>query len=135
MEKGREMKLFNIFKKQKQMTIKELYAPVLDEMWVCAFKFNPWEPENHKVIFKKVKIVMAEADKEGIFVKSSEPDPFDQHSELYGYIDKITCNWRWTGFFETKEEAEKAYNELMKKWIGVIESKMVGAVDLKEVMK
>ena len=129
------MKLFNIFKKQKKLTIKELYAPVLDEMWVCTFRFNPWEPENHTVIFKKVKIVMAEADTDGIFVKSSEPDPFDNRSDLRGYIDKITCNWHWTGFFETKEEAEKAYNDLMKKWISVIESKMVGAVDLKEVMK
>ena len=128
------MKLFNIFKKQKKLTIKELYAPVLDEMWVCTFRFTPWEPENHKVIFKKVKIVKAEADKDGIYVKSLEPDPFDQSSELHGYIDKITCNWHWTGFFETKEEAEKAYNDLMKKWISVIESKMVGAVDLKETM-
>ena len=131
------MKLFNIFKKQKKkkkMTIKELYAPVLDEMWVCAFRFSPWEPKDHKVIFKKVKIVKAVACKEGIYVKASEPNPFDQSSELRGYIDKITCNWHWTGFFETKEEAEKAYNDLMKKWISVIESKMVGAVDLKETM-
>lgn len=128
------MKLFNIFKKQKKLTIKELYAPVLDEMWVCAFNFTPWSPEDHGVVFKKVKIVKAEACQEGIYVKSSEPDPFDNSSELRGYIDKITCNWRWTGFFETKEEAEKAYNDLMKKWISVIESKMVGAVDLKETM-
>lgn len=128
------MKLFNIFKKQKKMSIKELYAPVLDEMWVCAFNFAPWASKEHKVVFKKVKIVRAEADKDGIFVKSSEPDPFDKSSELRGYIDKITCNWHWTGFFETKKDAEKAYNDLMKKWISVIESKMVGAVDLKETM-
>ena len=134
MEDRGEMKLFNIFKKQKKITIRDLYTPVLDEMWVCTFRFNPWEPENHTVIFKKVKIVMAEADKNGIFVRSSEPDPFDNHSELCGYIDKITCNWRWTGFFETKEEAVKAYNDLMKKWIGVIESKMVGDVAVKETM-
>jgi hypothetical protein len=129
------MKLFNIFKKQKKLTLKELYAPVLDEMWVCTFKFNPWEPENHKVVFKNVPIVKAEADKEGIYVKSSEPYPFDQSSDLRGYIGKITCNLHWTGFFETKEEAEKAYNDLMKKWISVIESKMVGSVDLTKAMK
>ena len=128
------MKLFDIFKKKKKMTIKELYAPVLDEMWVCAFNFTPWNPEEHKVIFKKVEIVKAEACKEGIYVKSSQKDPFDQSqsSELRGYIDKITCNWCWTGFFETKEEAQNAYNKLMKQWISVIESKMVGDVDLKE---
>ena len=131
------MKLFNIFKKQKKMTIKELYAPVLDEMWVCVFNFTPWEPENHKVIFKKVKIVEAKATPDGIVVISDEKDPF-YFSEGYilrGYIDRITSQWSWNGFFETKEEAEKAYNDLMKKWISVIESKMVGAVDLKEVMK
>ncbi len=130
----KSMKFFDIFKKQKKLTIKELYAPVLDEMWVCVFNYVPWEPENHKVIFKKVKIVMAQAGKDGIFVQSSEPDPLDSSSELRGYIDKITCNWHWTGFFETKEEAEKAYNDLMKKWISVIESKMVGAVDLTKTM-
>ena len=129
------MKLFDIFKKQKKLTIKELYTPVLDEMWMCTFKFNPWDPEQHKVVFKKVKIVKAEADRGGIFVWSSDPNPFDNSLESYGYIDKITCSRHWTGFFETKEEAEKAYNDLMKKWISVIESKMVGSVDLKEVMK
>ena len=133
------MKLFNIFKKQKKLTIKELYAqaPIIDEMWVCAFNFEPWEPEKHKVVFKKVKIVEAKATPDGIFVTADEKDPlyFSESYKLRGYIDKITSQWSWTGFFETKEDAEKAYNELMKKWISVIESKMVGAVDLKEVMK
>ena len=131
------MKLFNIFKKQKKLTLKELYAPVLDEMWVCAFKFNPWDPENHKVIFKKVKIVEAKATPDGIFVTADEKDPLylSESYKLRGYIDRITPQRSWTGFFETKEDAEKAYNELMKKWILVIESKMVGAVDLKEGWK
>ena len=131
------MKLFNIFKKRKKLTLKELYAPVLDEMWVCVFNFEPWDVKAHDVVFKKVNIVKASADEKGIFVESDEQDPFDKYdkSKLRGYIDRITSSWHWVGFFETKEEAEKAYNELMKKWIGVIESKMVGAVDLKEVMK
>jgi hypothetical protein len=137
MEEGREMKLFNIFKKQKAKTIKELYTPVLDQMWVCVFDFAPWSEERHQVMFKKVNIVKAYADEKGIFVESNEQDPFSTYDNrcLCGYIDTIFDHWHWTGFFETKEEAEKAYNDLMKKWIGVIESKMVGAVDLKEVMK
>ena len=128
------MKLFNIFKRQRKLTIKELYAPVLDEMWVCAFDFAPWSEERHQVMFKKVNIVKASADQKGIFVESNEQDPFSPYDNrfLCGYIDTISDNWHWTGFFETKEEAEKAYNKLMKKWIGVIESKMVGAVDLKD---
>lgn len=131
------MKLFNIFKKQKKMTIKELYAPVLDKMWVCVFNFSPWDVKEHGVVFKKVNIIKACADEKGIFVESDERDPFTMYEKerLRGYIDHITSSWHWVGFFETKEEAEKAYNDLMKKWIGVIESKMVGAVDLKEVMK
>ena len=131
------MKLFNIFKKQKAKSIKELYTPVLDKMWVCVFNFEPWNETNHDVLFKKVNIVKAYADEKGIFVESNEQDPFSSYENrcLCGYIDTISDHWHWTGFFETKEEAEKAYNDLMKKWIGVIESKMVGAVDLKEVMK
>ena len=131
------MKFFDIFKKKKVVTIKDIYAHVLDQMWVCVFDFEPWKPERHEVIFKKVNIVKACADEKGIFVESSESDPFCpyENRRLCGYIDTISDQWHWTGFFETKEEAEKAYNELMKRWISVIESKMVGSVDLKEVIK
>lgn len=123
------MKLFDIFKKKKKkkMTIKELYAPVLDEMWVCTFNFCPWDETRNKVVFKKVKIVSAEATREGIWVKSNEPYPFDGTNEdMCGYIDKIDCRWYWNGFFETKEEAEKAYVELMEKWIGEIRKNVDG---------
>lgn len=130
------MKLFDIFKKRKKLTIKELYAPVLDKMWVCVFNFCPWDVEEHDVVFKKVTIVKASADEKGIFVESDEQDPFTRYDKerLRGYIDRITSSWHWVGFFETKEEAEKAYNELMKKWVAVIESKMVGAAGLGEVV-
>ena len=37
------MKLFNIFSRSKTMTLKELYAPVLDQMWVCVVNFCPWK--------------------------------------------------------------------------------------------
>jgi hypothetical protein len=132
----KSMKFFDIFKKKKVVTIKDIYAHVLDQMWVCVFNFEPWSPESHEVIFKKVNIVKACANEKGIFVESSEPDPFSPYDNrcLCGYIDRISNSWNWTGFFETKEEAEKAYNDLMKKWISVIESKMVGAVDLTETM-
>ena len=130
------MKLFDIFKKRKKLTIKELYAPVLAKMWVCVFNFCPWDVEEHDVVFKKVNIVKASADEKGIFVESDKQDPFTRYDKerLRGYIDRITLSWHWVGFFETKEEAEKAYNELMKKWVAVIESKMVGAAGLGEVV-
>ena len=120
------MKLFNIFKKKKKMSLKELYAPVLDEMWVCTFNFCPWDESRNKVVFKKVKIVSAEATREGIWVKSDETYPFDGTKEtICGYIDKIDCRWYWNGFFETEEKAKKAFNDLMEKWCGVIKSKIV----------
>lgn len=121
------MKLFDLFKKQKKMTIKDQYFPVLAKMWVCVFNFCPWDVERHDVVFKKVNIIKASADEKGIFVESDEIDPFIKHGKehLSGYIDHITSSWHWVGFFETMEEAEKAYNELMTKWIRVIETKMV----------
>lgn len=113
------MKLFNIFKRQKKMTIKELFTPVLDKMWVCVINFQPWNPARYEVIFKEVCIVKACADKDGIFVET-----YEEH--IKGYIDKITArSCYWVGFFETKGKAEEEYNKLMKEWIRVIESKMV----------
>ena len=121
------MKLFDIFKKKKKMTIKELYAPVLDEMWVCTFNFCPWDEKDNNVVIKKVKIVSARADEKGIFVESSSPYPFEASSignTMCGYIDRISSGWHWTGFFETEEEAKLAYNNLMLKWCEVIKSKI-----------
>lgn len=114
------MKLFNIFKKKKKMSLKELYTPVLDEMWVCTFNFCPWDEDKNKVVFKKVKIVRAEATADGIWVRCNEPYPFESSCSddcMCGYIDKFECRWYWNGFFETKEEAEKAYTELTETWI------------------
>ena len=120
------MKLFDIFKKKKKMTIKELYAPVLDEMWVCTFNFRPWDESGNKVIFKKVVIVSAEATRDGIWVMSGERYPFHENDEtICGYIDKFDCGRYWTGFFETEEEAKKAFNDLMIKWCDVMKSNIV----------
>lgn len=122
------MGFFNIFqKKKKKMTLKELYAPVLDEMWVCTFNFCPWDENDNKVYIKKVKIISARAENKGIFVESSSPYPFGTSSMgdvMKGYIDRISSGWYWTGFFETREEAVKAYKELMEKWISAIRGNM-----------
>ena len=82
--------MFEIFKRKKKMTIKELYAPVLDEMWMCAFSFRPWKPDDFEVIVKKVHIVSAEATDRGIWVKSDEKVPGWETQKYEGYIDKIT---------------------------------------------
>jgi len=121
------MKLFNIFSRRKKMTLKELYAPVLDQMWVCVVNFCPWRPMEHDVVIKKVNITEAHADSEGIYVKSDLKNPFCSYSNEYinGYIDKIEMRYNCSGFFETEEDAKEAYNALMEKWIGVIKSKML----------
>ena len=118
--------MFNIFKKKK--SLKELFEPVLDEMWLCAFQFSPWDTESFKVLIKKVRIHSAKADKEGIWVESNERDCFKCYDNytFNGYIDMITCIGRsWVGFFETQESATKAYNEMLEKWISVTKSKML----------
>ena len=119
--------MFNIFKRRKKLSIKELYAPVLDKMWCCVINFCPWTPDRHSVVFKKVDIIKAEANKEGIWVQSRFQNPYEPYHEdfVMGYIDKITMRSQTSGFFETKEAAEKAYNDLMEKWIAVIRNGMV----------
>ena len=125
------MGFFNIFKKnkkkKKELSIKELCSPVLGEMWVCTFNFCPWDEEDNDVCIKKVKIVSARADSKGIFVESSSPYPFGASSVknvMQGYIDRISSGWYWTGFFETRAKAVKAYDELMEKWISAIRGNM-----------
>lgn len=119
--------MFNIFKRRKKLSLKELYAPVLDEMWCCVVNFCPWRPNEHRVVFKKVNIIKAEADSEGIWVESDFLNPYVKNDKdtIKGYIDKITMRFHTAGFFETKEAAEKAYNDLMQKWIDVIMHSMV----------
>ena len=119
--------MFNIFKRGKKLSIKELYAPVLDKMWCCVINFCPWTPDRHGVVFKKVDIIKAEADKEGIWVESDFQNPYEKYRDDFvrGYIDKITMRSQTSGFFETKEAAEEAYNALMEKWIAVIRNGMV----------
>lgn len=111
------------------MTLKELYAPVLDRMWVCVVNYCPWRPADHDVVFKEVNILEAHADSEGIYVKSDFANPFIKHPSstdiICGYIDRIDMRFHCCGFFETEDAAKKAYNELMEKWIETVRSKMV----------
>lgn len=123
------MKLFNILGRKRKKSIKELYAPVIDQMWCCVVNFCPWRPNDHRVVFKKVNIVKAEADKDGIWVTSDFNNPYNKYSNetdfISGYIDKITIRFHTSGFFDTEEEAKVAYNKLMEDWIAVIKNGMV----------
>lgn len=118
--------MFGIFKRRKKLTIKEIYAPVLDEMWMCAFDFRPCDPEDFKVIVRKVRITSAQASRDGIWVVSDEPIPGWQMKKYAGYIDRITEQCGWVGFFETKEQAETEFNKMMDKWVSEMESRKFG---------
>lgn len=115
--------MFGIFNRKKKMTIKDIYAPVLDEMWMCAFDFTPWDSENFRVTIKKVCITAAQASRDGIWVVSDEPIPGWQSKKYEGYIDKITSSVEWVGFFEKKEQAETEFNKLMDKWVSEMETR------------
>ena len=118
--------MFGIFKRKKKMTIKELYAPVLDEMWMCAVNFTPWDSEDFRVTVKKVRITSAQASRDGIWVVSDETIPGWETKKYAGYIDKIGEHYGWVGFFETKEQAETEFNKMMDKWISEMESRKFG---------
>ena len=118
------MSFFNFLSNKKKRSVKELYEPVLEDMWICAFNFCPWTPDEHKVVFKKVGIVSAHAYNDGIYVESDFHNPFYSYSEcMKGYVDKIQMRFN-CGFFETEDAAKTAYKELMNKWIDVIKSTM-----------
>jgi len=116
------MNLFNIFRRKKASN-KRPYPVILDKMWVCVVNFRPWDPDNHKVVFKPVDIVKAEADTHGIYVSSDEENPFT-HGCCTGYVGELEGYKNSCGFFETEDAAKKAYNDLMNSWIAVIKSKL-----------
>ena len=117
--------MFSIFKKQNKMkTIKDVFGPVLDEMWMCRFDFYPWDGSRFNVQVKKVHITEARADEDGIWVKSDYWKD-GSNSWVSGYIDKIMgFAHGWVGFFETEEAAKKAFDDLMSKWMVEMKGKM-----------
>ena len=117
--------MFDIFKKQNKMkTIKDVFGPVLDEMWMCRFDFYPWDGSRFNVQVKKVHITEARADEDGIWVKSDYWKD-GSNSWVSGYIDKIMgFAHGWVGFFETEEAAKKAFDDLMSKWMVEMKGKM-----------
>ena len=78
----------------------------------------------------KVRLNKAEATSDGIWVNSFERNPFDYYGDgAEGYVGRLEQirSW-WCGFFETKEAAEKCYNETMKKWIKIIQNNLIDMI-------
>ena len=105
----------------------------IGSMWLCAanFAIHNWtEPNWHGVVVKEVGIKQACVLRDGMFVESTERNPFNFGDciDFRGYVGKMTWNRErqsyFVGFFETREEAENAYRELATKLIDDIASKI-----------
>jgi hypothetical protein len=122
------MKLLNRLLKTKKPD-----ENTIGSMWLCAanFAIHNWtEPNWHGVMVKEVGIEQACILRDGMFVESTERNPFNfgDPARLRGYVGRMTWNdgrqSYFVGFFETKEEAEDAYRKLAKKLIDDIMSKI-----------
>ena len=111
---------------RRKKVIKEQNENILDKMWCCVIRFCPWEPNKHKVIFKEVNIIEAHSTDDGIYVVSDWEDPFlyGTCETVCGYYNKISVKSKITGFFDTEEDARRAYKKLMEEWISVIRNTM-----------
>ena len=105
----------------------------IGSMWLCAANFavHDWTKPNWcGVVVKEVGIKQAYMLRDGMFVESTERNPFNFGDCICfrGYVGRMTWNGErqsyFVGFFETKEEAENAYRELAKKLIDDIASKI-----------
>lgn len=105
----------------------------IGSMWLCAANFavhNWTKPNWCGVIVKEVGIKQACTFRDGMFVESTERNPFNFGDCICfrGYVGRMTFNTEskdyFVGFFASKEEAENAYRELAKKLIDDIASKI-----------
>lgn len=122
------MKLLNRLLKTKTSDEK-----TIGSMWLCAANFavNNWtEPNWHGVMVKEVGIKEARVLRDGMFVESTERNPFNFGDPVCfrGYVGRMTFNNErksyFVGFFEAREEAVDAYSKLAKKLIDDISSKI-----------
>lgn len=105
----------------------------IGSMWLCAANFavHNWTKSNwHGVVVKEVGIEHAYMRRDGMYVESTERNPFNFGDciRFRGYVGRMEFNTEnkdyFVGFFESKEEAENAYRELAKKLIDDITSKI-----------
>ncbi len=105
----------------------------IGSMWLCAANFavyNWTKPNWCDVVVKEVGIEQAYMLRDGMFVESTERNPFNFGDPVCfrGYVGRMTWNDErksyFIGFFETREEAVDAYSKLAKKLIDDISSKI-----------
>ena len=120
------MKLLDMLMKSK----KSKSTPTentIGSMWACVVKCMPCQKDWYDVVIKEVGVVEASAYKGRTFIRSDESNPLHPgFGYLNGYADCLEYdqeNYCWIGFFETKEDAVAAYNELAKKLVDSIMAK------------
>ena len=121
------MKLLDMLMKSKKSAEKRA-ENALGVMWACAVKCKPWQKDWYDVSIKEVAVVEAMADDSGVYVRTSERNPFDKCDpvELCGHVGELNYvdqKYYWVGFFETEEKAKAAYRELAEKLIADIKAK------------
>jgi len=122
------MKLLN-----RLLKTRKLNDETIGSMWLCAANFavyNWTKPNWHGVLVKEVGIENACIRRDGMYVESTERNPFNFGDPICfrGYVGRLTFNNEnksyFVGFFESRDEAENAYRELAKKLIDDIVSKI-----------
>ncbi len=121
------MNLIDIFKKNKNSTNNnsEKTDPyLLGKMWLCLVDFCPGEVFRKAFVNVPINMVVSTAD--GLQVRTYDiSHPFDRTSGkingFFGVMKQIYSN-TWSGFFETEEEAKRAFNELMDEWIDIMQN-------------
>ena len=129
------MKFLNRLLKTKKLDDK-----TIGSMWLCAANFdvrNFAKPNWCDVLVKEVGIKEAYMRQDGMFVESTEPNQFNLGATIvnlgdpirfHGYVGRLLWNDEnknyFVGFFETKEDAENAYIDLVEKLTEDIASKI-----------
>ena len=121
------MKLLDMLMKSKKS--KSTRAEnTIGSMWACVVKCMPWQKDWYDVAIKEIGVVEASAYRGRTFIKSMEDNPLHAGgSYLSGYADCLEYDqedYCWIGFFETKEDAVAAYNELAKRLAASILAKV-----------
>ena len=122
------MKFLNRLLKTKKLDDK-----AIGSMWLCAANFdvrNFAKSNWCDVLVKEVGIKEAYMRQDGMFVESTERNQFNLGATISfrGYVGRLLWNDEnkdyFVGFFETKEDAENAYLDLVEKLTEDIASKI-----------
>lgn len=109
-------KMKNLIGGKGHIDVKSVQESVaLGEMVLCHFEFYPMsrkvEPKYDSVTVKSINVT-----DEGIYAEF-EAQKIGKIGRCGSYVGEITCRVDgWSGLFNTREEAEKCFNDTMAAW-------------------